>query len=542
MRRIAFLLLALALVGAYWACSADAPAPTPPNQGGHPPSGNSPLQIVLFTGDANPVAGTCTLIQAVVTLNGVAVSDGTGVLFSTDFGVFSQNGSPTISVVTQKGVALTSVCSNSTGTAFVNASANVAGNSAKAQPLKIVFQPSAQAVPFFSSCSPSFGANTGGTSLTINGGRFPGDATTTRATFTVLGITREAPVTSVTSSAVVVSTPAFPEATAGSTPAQITLTFLANSSPITLSVPNCFAYGTVGTGTPNITAVLPSSGTNSGNTRVSIIGTGFSAPVQVFFGSVEAVVVNVSFSQIVVLSPPAFGAGSSNLNQTVTVRVHEVNSGTDATLSNAFRFTPAIQITSWAPTVAAATGPFSTVTIFGQGFEAPVSVLLAGIPATPISVSATEIQVLPGSPLVSGCSDIGGKISVTNIDTGDTVSTTGSTDFVYLVKTFGPVITGVSPSIGDANPGGLDLTVTGQNFTSSMSVTFAGSNITPTAITSTSFTIHIPPSFAAPPACGTNPPATELPVGSLIDISVTNTATSCTTTFKGAFQYTLPCM
>ena len=347
MRRIAFLLLALALVGAYWACSADAPAPTPPNQGGHPPSGSSPLQIVLFTGDANPVAGACTLIQAIVTLNGVAVSDGTGVLFSTDFGVFSQNGSPSISVVTVKGTALTSVCSNSSGTAFVNASANVAGNSAKAQPLKIVFQPSAQAVPFFSSCSPSFGVNTGGTSLTINGGRFPGDATTTRATFTVLGITREAPVTSVTPTAVVIMTPAFPEATAGSTPAQITLTFQANSSPITLSVPNCFAYGTVGTGTPNITAVLPSSGSNSGNTRVSIIGTGFSAPVQVFFGNVEAVIVNVSFSQVVVLSPPAFGAGAPNLNATVTVRVHEVNSGTDATLASAFRYSPAVQIISF---------------------------------------------------------------------------------------------------------------------------------------------------------------------------------------------------
>src|SRR5262245_39169910 len=423
MRRIAFVLLALALVGAYWACSADAPVPTPPGGGGHPPSGNSPLQIVLFTGDANPVSGTCTLIQAVVTLNGVAVSDGTGVLFSTDFGVFSQNGSPTISIVTIKGTALTSLCSNSTGTAFVNASVNVAGNSAKAQQLKIVFQPSAQAVPFFSSCSPSFGANTGGTSLTINGGRFPGNAASTRATFTVLGITREAPVTSVTPSTVVVSTPAFPEATATSVPAQITLTSLGN---ITLSVPNCFAYGTVGTGTPNITAVLPSSGSNSGNTRVSIIGTGFSAPVQVFFGSVEAVVVSISFSQIVALSPPAFGAGSSNLNQTVPLRVHEVNSGTDATLANAFRFTPAIQITSWSPTVMPATGPFTPVTIFGQGFQAPVAVQLAGIPATPISVSATEIQAIPSAPLLSSCSDIGGRISVTNIDTGDSVSTSGS--------------------------------------------------------------------------------------------------------------------
>src|SRR6266571_2599528 len=142
MRRIAFVLLGLAVFGAYWACSADAPAPTPPGGGTHP-GGTSALQIVLFTGDANPVAGTCTLIQAIVTLNGVAVADGTGVSFSTDFGIFSQNGSPVISVTTQKGTVLTALCSNLTGTAFVNATATVGGNTAKAQPLKIVFQASA---------------------------------------------------------------------------------------------------------------------------------------------------------------------------------------------------------------------------------------------------------------------------------------------------------------------------------------------------------------------------------------------------------------
>ena len=341
MRRTAFVLIGLAVVGLYWACSADAPTPTPPN--GHP-GGPSPLQIVLFTGDPNPTAGTCTLIQAIVTLNGVAVADGTGVSFSTDFGVFSQNGQPVISVVTQKGTAVTALCSNLTGTGFVNATVSAAGSTAKAEPLKIVFQSSAQAVPFFSSCSPSFAAATGGTPLTINGGRFPGDASTTRAQFTALGVTREAPVTSVTASAVTVLTPAFPEVTTTSVPVQITLTFFANtSSPLVVSVPNCFAFGTVGPTTPNITAILPSSGGNSGNTRVSIIGTGFSAPVQVFFGTVEATVVSVSFSQIVVLSPPAFGAGSGNLNATVNIRVHEVNSGTDANFSNGFRFTPAFR-------------------------------------------------------------------------------------------------------------------------------------------------------------------------------------------------------
>src|SRR5262249_52036231 len=99
MRRKSLVLLGSALVGALWACSADAPVPTPPNGGGKGSGGASPLQIALFTGDANPAAGSCTLIQAIVTLNGVAVADGNSVLFSADFGTFAQNGSPSISVV-----------------------------------------------------------------------------------------------------------------------------------------------------------------------------------------------------------------------------------------------------------------------------------------------------------------------------------------------------------------------------------------------------------------------------------------------------------
>src|SRR5262249_53291191 len=150
--------------------------------------GASPLQIALFTGDANPAAGSCTLIQAIVTLNGVAVADGNSVLFSADFGTFAQNGSPSISVGTPKGTALAPPCSTIPGVAFVNASAKVGSATGKADALKIVFQPTAQPLPFFSSCSPSSGPNTGGTTLTINGGRFPGTADTTRAQFTALGI------------------------------------------------------------------------------------------------------------------------------------------------------------------------------------------------------------------------------------------------------------------------------------------------------------------------------------------------------------------
>ncbi len=115
MRRIAYILVGLALVGAAtWYCSSDSPAAPKPGSGGGGPTSPSALQIRLFTSNPNPVAGACTVIEAVVTLNGANVPDGTGVSFSTDLATsfFSQNGLPLISVVTQGGTATTALCSD----------------------------------------------------------------------------------------------------------------------------------------------------------------------------------------------------------------------------------------------------------------------------------------------------------------------------------------------------------------------------------------------------------------------------------------------
>src|SRR6187200_87073 len=167
MRRTAIALTLAALVVGLHACSSDAPtAPKPPNG-----NGSSALTIELFTSDANPKAGTCTLIQAVVSLNGNPVPDGTGVSFTTDFGTFSQSGQPLVSVVTSNGSAVTALCGPGAGAAKVHASATVSGQNGSAN-LTVVFQPDSGTLPFVSSCSPSFGGKEGGTVLTLNGGRF----------------------------------------------------------------------------------------------------------------------------------------------------------------------------------------------------------------------------------------------------------------------------------------------------------------------------------------------------------------------------------
>jgi hypothetical protein len=534
MRRLAVVLTLLALVAGYWACSSDAPVPTPPGGGGGTPPGASPVQVRLFTSNPNPAAGGCTLLQALVTVNGANAPEGTGVALSTDFGTFSQNGLPLISVTTQNGVAVTALCSTGAGLANVKASATVAGSNGSAT-IAISFQSSGASGPFFTSCSPQFGSNAGGETLTITGGRFPSGASVsnTRVQFTAAGVTRDALVTAVTPTTISVTTPAFPEAVSPSVPVNITVTFNGTGGtpsggvPVVLTVPNCFAFGTTAAGNPRITAILPSSGTNEGNTRVTIIGSGFAAPLQVFFGTVEATVLSISFNQVVALSPPAFGAGAPNLNATVGVRVHEVNSGFDSNTDVVFRFTPPVQIISFeGANIQPVTGPFTPVTIHGQGFQAPVKVSLAGFIATVMSVSATEIVVLPGGALATSCSDISGPMTVTNIDTGDTA--TGQS-FTYLVKSLGPIIFAVSPGSGT----GGTITITGANFTGIQSVTVGGKAASFTVNGSGSITASV--SGFTPDVC-TGGVITLTTKG---DVTVTNSF-GCSATASGAFQ--LPCV
>jgi len=251
MRRIAIRVAVLALLAGFIGCAAD--APTAPRPGGGGPGGNA-LQINLFTNDPNPNAGTCSLVQAIVTLNGSNVANGTGVVFTTDLGTFAQNGQANISAVTGGGSAAVSLCSSQAGIANVHASVSVQGKNASAS-LPVSFQPSASQV-FLTSCSPTFGSPDGGTTLTINGGRFFGNAGTTRVAFIAAGLTREGLVTSVTSSAITVTTPNFPEA--ASQPLQVRITLGAGTAnPVTLNAPNCFVFGNGGPGTPVINAVLP---------------------------------------------------------------------------------------------------------------------------------------------------------------------------------------------------------------------------------------------------------------------------------------------
>lgn len=551
MRRILIVLtLAAAVVGLH-ACAADSPTAPKPGSGGGQTS--SAVSIQLFTSNPNPPAGTCTLIEAIVSFNGNPVPDGTTVNFTTDFGTFGANGLALVSIVTTGGTAPVALCGPGAGPAHVKASATVQSKSNSAS-LTVNFQPSSSTLPFVSFCSPSFGPLAGGTVLTLNGGQFFGTPSTTRVVFTVNGVGKNGVVQSVSPTQISVLTPGFPEVTAPSAQAPITLILGTNlPTPVTLSLPTCFVFGTAANGTPNVTALLPSSGTNEGNTRVTVIGSGFDTTggVQVFFGSVEATVVSVSFNQVIVLSPPAFGAGAANLNQTVPVTVKNIVSGIVSNATIAFSYTPAVKITAVSNGTQFVGQGFTPVTIFGQGFQAPVAVTLAGIPAVVTSVAATEIVCVPGNPLLSSCANISGAVSVVNIDTGDGATTGTGVAFTYVVPK--PVITSISPvnscSTGAPCPnngmGNIPVQIFGSTFppVSSAQVKF-GAQAATVASTSTSTELDVtaPITAAAPPVCGTGVAAGTPAVAATVDITVTDLNSTCTATLAQAFQYIMPCV
>ncbi|HTR02633.1 MAG TPA: IPT/TIG domain-containing protein [Thermoanaerobaculia bacterium] len=547
MRRIAIaLILAAAVVGIH-ACAADAPTAPKPGAGGGTTS--SAVSVQLVASDANPKAGTCTLIEAFVTLNGAAVPDGTTVNFTTDFGAFGQNGLGLVSVVTTNGTATTALCGPGAGSAKVKGTATIQGKT-NSGTVTVNFQPSSATLPFVSFCNPSFGPKEGGTTLTLNGGRFFGSPSTTRVVFTVNGVAKDGIVTAVTSTAITVSTPGFSEIGSPSAQAAISLILGTNEpAPVTLSLPSCFTYGSVTQGTPTVTALLPSSGSNEGNTRVTIVGSGFSSTgVQVFFGTVEASVVSVSYNQVVALSPPASGAGSANLNASVAVTVKNIDSGIVSNASVNYQYTTKVKITSWNNNFQPLGGPYSPVTIFGQGFQAPVAVSLASWAAIVQSVSATEIVVIPGPAVPSGCSDITGGISVVNIDTGD-----GDSQGSFTYHALKPTISSVSPANScpsgapcpNGGTGGIPVDITGTLFpptVASTLVKFGAASAFVNSVSATDVNVTAPPTTAAAPTCTGSNPAGTPQAAATVDVSVTDTDTQCSVVATQAFQYLLPCV
>lgn len=502
--RIVFRLLFLLALVAAFGCQSDSPT-EPSNAPPAVPVPPVPVTTYAITvtpspGQLTAGSGTGSTITVDVrrTDTGQPPPDLTPVTVTTTIGSFGAAGSGTKEVTLSlvNGRAQTVLFADAeVGTATVRAS--VGGSTGLAN-VAI-----GQAGTFFiSSVTPAVGSPQGGEEVSILGGGFDNPV---RVTFNGAA----AQVRSVTATRIRVLVP--PAAAAGVTvgvgeskpvTVAVTINYNETSGTATDSLPAGFTYSLGGSvQQPAILSVTPNAGTNDGGTRVTIVGEGFQAPVQVLFGTgtsaggfdgIEATVLEVTSNRLVVLSPKATGFGANLTNALVNILVKNLNTGFSTVSTSAFKYGNKVTITAMGP----GSGPYTggtRVTIFGQGFDDPVAVTLGGIGQTPVSVTGTEVVFITSGVPLTSCPANGivavNTVSVTNIDTGDSGS--ANIGFNYSVPL--PLIFGVSPQSGSI---GSNVTLSGQNFSANVQVLFgdpaSGASAAIISKSATAITVRVP--------------------------------------------------
>jgi hypothetical protein len=206
---------------------------------------------------------------------------------------------------------------------------------------------------------------------------------------------------------------------------------------------------------PHIISFSPTTGTSG--TQVSIRGTGFTGVNRVSFGGVAAgsfiIASDSSISAIV-----GSGATGPVLVASTTVA--------DSLAGFIYISSPGPVINSFTPDSAATA---ATVTIRGSGFTGTTSVDFGGTPASSFLVLSDSVI----SAIVGDGST--GLVSVRTPNAGDSLA-----GFIFLPDTaLQPQILSFSPASGNA---GATITIIGQHFTGTTSVTIGG-------VTATSFTV-----------------------------------------------------
>lgn len=294
--------------------------------------------------------------------------------------------------------------------------------------------------PTISAITPPQGPYTGGTPITITGTNF---ASATTPTVLVNGqCATDVVVASNTS--ITAKTPAGATGTA-------TLQVTTATGSVTS---NLFSY-------VSITSVSPVSGPTTGDTTITITGTGFGVSPAVTVGGAAATVLSASPTSIVAVTPP----GTTGPRDVVVTPA----GGVPITRAEGFRYL-APTITSVRPASGLLSGG-NTVTVTGTGFGSTgtPSVTFGGRAATNVvrlgSTSLTA-TVPAGAALVS--------VDVVVTPTRGVGSGTLSDGYAYAALQRTPLIDDVSPDRG-SQEGGTVVTVEGWNF--------RGSNDVPARVT-----------------------------------------------------------
>lgn len=537
-RQNKYLLAIVALVLVFAGCKGESPtAPSTGGQGGGitPPTNAT---VALSVSNPTPLVDSTTVITANVSQSGQPVPNGTAVQFATSLGTFTEVNANAAIRTTTNGVATITLTSSSAGTANITATVtNVSATTKVTFSTKPVTPPPPNTNPTITGINPTTGKPAGGDIITITGTNFVAPV---RAIFDFgNGVTKEAQVISVTPTQIQVISPPIDLGTGQAANATITIISAAGTATEQkVSATTTFTYQAAVL-TPKITTVSPTSGPIDGGTRVTIFGEGFQAPVQVFFGSQDAQVINVTFNQIIVMSPNARDTasnGSGTVTGPVDIKIININSATNVTATGAFRYTPKMQITAAGPTE----GPFTggtRVTIDGVGFNDPVAVTIGGVAAQPIKVTGTEIIAVTSAVAVTGCGDVTGAISVTNVDNGDTAT---GPSFIYRVPK--PTILSVSSN----NSLGGQMTVTVIHAFGVPRLTLGTTNLPITSSTTnaatdtTVFTTTVPSTLTLTTQACAGVAGASMQVPTAFSVTYTSATTGCTDTLNNGLVVTPP--
>ncbi len=299
--------------------------------------------------------------------------------------------------------------------------------------------------------------------------------------------------------------------------------------------------------TPDIASISPIAGPLDGGTLVTIFGSGFQVPVQVKFGNLTALDVNVfndttpADNDRITCVTPDYSQQQEVPPVAVDVQVTNVTSGNSASYAS-FTYGDALYITGNTPTEG---GLGDLVIIYGSGFEDPLQVFLGGDLMEVISVSGTELVIKIPDDLATECSGSTGPFTVVMLETGQT---TDGGNFHIVGNT--PTVLSVSPIIlqqiigppQDLSPD--DITITGTSFAAEVLVRVGTYTIPSSQVTvngENSIDVNNLPgvdilgiTFATTPCItALNEPGAQSAATPLA-VSVTNFPGACTDTLNGA--------
>ena len=258
---------------------------------------------------------------------------------------------------------------------------------------------------------------------------------------------------------------------------------------------------------PTITAISPASGAASGGTSVTISGSNFTSPVQVFFGGIAAVSVTFNSSSSVTAIAPGGTAGP--------VEVQLTNpDGTSAT--TIFTYIAAPSITTISPASGSSAGG-TLVTITGSGFQSGATVQVGGVSATSVSLlGSTTITATTPAHATGDQPTVAVDVVVSNPDGQKATKSNGFTYNAPAVFKANVVMLSSGPTSG-----GTAVTILGSAFTGGgLSVTFGGVPATGVVVVNDTTATAVTPAHAA----------------GLVDVVVTKQGSSSTA--AGAFRYT----